>query len=353
MKTAIFLGAGASAGEGAPLQSDLFREYFKSAKDRLRPDETHSTYSRLSSFFRNMFGISVWQDDLGSISFPTFEEALGILDLAELRKESFQDYSFANYPAESDRDVRFIRMHLIALMARIIKEKLEKSKGIHKLLIENLLKRSLLNNTFFITTNYDILIDNALLNFRTKVKIDYGLDFANIDDLNTSERPDPSGIKLYKLHGSLNWLYCATCNTLKLTPFKKSYSDFVPSCPNCRSFYSPIIVPPTFFKDMSNVFLSTIWNKAENSLREAENIVFCGYSFPDADMHIKYLLKRIELNRRANSLKVEVINYHEGKSDELSTSEENRYRRFFSCDVSYEKVSFEQFANNPYRYIIK
>ena len=32
MKTAIFLGAGASAAEGAPMQGDLFNEYFKAVE---------------------------------------------------------------------------------------------------------------------------------------------------------------------------------------------------------------------------------------------------------------------------------------------------------------------------------
>ena len=36
MKTAIFLGAGASAAEGAPIQTNLFKDYFKLIKNRDR-----------------------------------------------------------------------------------------------------------------------------------------------------------------------------------------------------------------------------------------------------------------------------------------------------------------------------
>lgn len=32
MKTVIFLGVGASASEGAPIQSSIFKEYFKQRK---------------------------------------------------------------------------------------------------------------------------------------------------------------------------------------------------------------------------------------------------------------------------------------------------------------------------------
>lgn len=45
MKTAIFLGAGASAAEGASLQNELFREYFKLVKDQFDPNPIHSMYS--------------------------------------------------------------------------------------------------------------------------------------------------------------------------------------------------------------------------------------------------------------------------------------------------------------------
>ena len=55
---------------------------------------------------------------------------------------------------------------------------------------------------------------------------------------------------------------------------------------------------------MSNVFLSTVWNKSERALRESDILVFCGYSFPEADMHIKYLLKRVQTSRLKEKLKV-------------------------------------------------
>jgi hypothetical protein len=94
-------------------------------------------------------------------------------------------------------------------------------------------------------------------------------------------------------------IYCPTCNQLELTPKEKgvitdviSGSSKVP-CPECRSVYLPLIVPPTFYKDMKNVFLASIWNRADVELRNVDHIVFGGYSFPDADVHIKYLLKRV------------------------------------------------------------
>ena len=49
--TAIFLGAGASKAEGAPLQGELFREYFSSVLFK----NSHEDMDReLATFFQEM-----------------------------------------------------------------------------------------------------------------------------------------------------------------------------------------------------------------------------------------------------------------------------------------------------------
>lgn len=121
------------------------------------------------------------------------------------------------------------------------------------------------------------------------------------------------------------------------------------TCMVCAAVLSPIIVPPTFYKDMSRVFLSIIWNKAENDLKEADHIIFCGYSFPDADIHIKYLLKRVQTNRPdGNVLRFTVINNHPGKTKRQKDEEESRFKRFLGSNVEYTRsTTFEEFAANP------
>ncbi len=112
--------------------------------------------------------------------------------------------------------------------------------------------------------------------------------------------------------------------------------------------YSPIIVPPTFYKDLSKVFLNQVWNKAEIELLEVDHLIFCGYSFPDADIHIKYLIKRIQKNRRhPEKLRITVINNHQGKQPEIKSEEKIRYQRFLGVHVNYTDHSFEEFAKNP------
>ena len=66
--------------------------------------------------------------------------------------------------------------------------------------------------------------------------------------------------------------------------FTRLISEFADrTCAECGSVYSPLIVPPTFYKDLNNVFLSTIWNRTDVALRKVKHIIFCGYSFPAAN----------------------------------------------------------------------
>lgn len=348
MKTAILLGAGASSSEGAPLQNQIFKEYFKSVRDN---NSIHHEMEReLATFFHSIFGIDVDHCDLDNAIFPTFEEALGILDLAERRKESLKDFDLENIASNSNR-IRFIRQYLVLIMAKVLHDKLEVPKGHHKKLIQSLKDSGNLKDTIFISTNYDILIDNALTALYPDFMLDYGVDFTNFDRTDNWNRPSENPVCLYKIHGSLNWLYCPTCNSLTLTPKEKGVirllTDFSNSvCSFCESVIVPIIVPPTFYKDMSNVFLSIIWNRVEQSLRMADHIIFCGYSFPDADMHVKYLIKRIQTNRR-NLMRFTVINNHPDKLNSVSQSEMERYKRFLGPPVTYTDKSFEEFCNDP------
>jgi NAD-dependent SIR2 family protein deacetylase len=355
MKNAIFLGAGASKAEGAPLQNELFRDYFKYLRLNYRADDMTA---ELRTFFFQIFGIDVDCLDLDKIDFPTFEEVLGILDLAEMNGESLIDFTLENRGKNSDR-LRMVKVYLILLMAEIISKGLEQYKKIHERLVNNLNSKNLLKKTFFITTNYDILIDNAIARLsvldggNAGEFVDYGIELTNFDREKDWHKPTDRATKLFKIHGSLNWLYCNVCKTITCTPFEKGVirlinNDSNALCKNCKSQLIPIIIPPTYFKKMDNVYLAQIWNNLEQSLRKVENIIFCGYSFPDSDIHIKYLLKRIQTNRDLDKVqKITVINNHPGKIQNIKDEERIRYTRFLGEDLNYTDKSFEDFANNP------
>ena len=287
----------------------------------------------LRDYFQVVFGIDVTGSDLDETVFPTFEEAIGVLDLAAARDETFREL-------ESSK-IRLLRHYLVRLMTDVIKDKLDRPNSYHRQLAKNLAKSGEISDVVVISTNYDTLIDNSL-SFIPGIDVDYGIEFAE------PERPEPrmaagNSIKLYKLHGSLNWMYCPACSTVNLAPFQMA--ALPSSCSRCGSQYSTLIVPPTYFKNISNVHLGMVWNQAELALREVQHLIFCGYSFPEADMHIKYLIKRIQTHYDGQ-LAITVVNNYSGKTEESITDEKDRYQRCLGTNVNYTDISFEEFASD-------
>ena len=119
--TAIFLGAGASKVEGAPLQGELFRQYFSSP---LFTGNDEPMNRELAAFFLEMFQIDVRAGRLSEVTFPTFEEVLGLTDLAIIRKESFKHFDVENRTQQSGR-LRLISQYLVFLVAKLLDSKLE------------------------------------------------------------------------------------------------------------------------------------------------------------------------------------------------------------------------------------
>ena len=341
MQHVIVLGAGASKADGAPLQFDLFSDYFKAEKSNL--GAAHNV--ELREFFRVFYGIDVASVDKQT-EFPSFEDALGTLELAISRNEEFRICREAGDPDLWDQHrIERCREHVVSLICTVLAKKLG-VRGTggqwHNRLVQNLPRTG---NVSFISFNYDLLIDNAIGNQGRR--FDYGTIFAN--PFPKAEEP----VGLYKLHGSLNWLRCPICGGLTQTGDVKGGAyplDERPKCALaiCGANTHHFVIPPTFFKVMSDFHLQQIWHQAERRLRAADCIYFCGYSLPDADMHVRYLLKRAEVNR-TTAPQVFVVSNHAGKKDDDRRRERQRYLRQFrdASKVVFTKWSFEDFASDP------
>lgn len=350
-KTAIFLGAGASKADGAPLQYELISEMIK-----LIQEDTIDVKPHLRTFFLIFFEIDI-QDTLINRDYPSFEEILGVIDISIERGESYKDFQHHPLARNSDNPVLVqVREYLVYYMAQVIKKKLEGENIYHTKLIKNLKDKNILEKVCFISTNYDILIDNALgsldnIGTTDYKNIDYGIKFSNYNQKGFN-------IPLYKVHGSLNWLYCPVCKTMKLTPYEKSAfylidlinENNLTICNMCGINSISVIIPPTYFKDMRNHFISTIWNSLEQDLHIIDHIIICGYSMPDADFHVKYLLKKAQIYRN-NDVRFTIINDYKDKTDYNRKEEEIRFKRFLGSKVEYSHKSFEDFADKPEEFI--
>jgi len=96
--------------------------------------------------------------------------------------------------------------------------------------------------------------------------------------------------KLFKLHGSINWYYSGakedTAEQIYLSTNSEGegidLKDLV-----------PVIIPPVldktgFFKHST---VKSMWNEARNLLKEAKKVYIIGYSIPQTDLTVKFMLQ--------------------------------------------------------------
>lgn len=346
--TLIFLGAGASAQDGAPTQSRLISTFIDQYQNFSENKKRRRQYKRISSFFEHFFQINLETVEINSCSFPTFEEILGIVDLAIDRRDTFRG-DMSHIPGSS---LLQLRQDLVYLIGRTLKQSLETHALSHQKLIDKFAENGVLAETLFFTTNYDILIDNALVRHLKKhyssdwmEMMNYGVAIRDFESNNLVKPNLKEAIPIIKLHGSLNWLYCSSCDSLFVSFLKKQGVSSIVSpelCQDncCKTRMFPIIIPPSYFKVMSNSYLQRVWNSAEKLLKNVQRIIFCGYSFPDADIHVKYLLKRAEINYPNFSPIIHIFNKNPEKSVKTAQMEKikkpeffKRFQRFFKSNI--------------------
>jgi hypothetical protein len=158
--------------------------------------------------------------------------------------------------------------------------------------------------TGIVTTNYDLEIDMALKarldpDFMRK-QVDYGFAWREVnDEYQLVPRPQDPLFRLYKLHGSLNWLTCQVCEhtyinldeSIKDRAFDEQKGNYN-TC-HCGHFpLSPVIISPSFVRDVRNADLLYLWKNALEHLRLSPKWVIIGYSLPGEDLAIRSLLMR-------------------------------------------------------------
>jgi NAD-dependent SIR2 family protein deacetylase len=349
MKTIVFTGAGAAKADGAPLQTELFHEFFSRAAV---PASRHGLAREVEQFFQRVFSVDPRST---TALLPTFEEALGVLELAISREEGILGIG----EREALGDLRHIRRQLILALAATIARSNSEPGIVHGRLIASLRDCALLDSVTFVTTNYDTLLDDAIEaqaiggGRGTGSVVEYGL--ASLVDADSDQYAEQRRFPCYKLHGSLNWLLCSACDILDITYASSGVTRLLDDpdaarCPSCETLRTPVIIAPSYYKDISNIHLAVVWNRASRALQEADQIVFCGYSFPDADMHVKYLVKRAQLNREVATrpLRAVLINNYVGKSPTVAAEELARFHRFLgAAHVRDSGISFQDFAQDP------
>lgn len=344
-KTVFIFGAGASKADGLPTQAELLENYFKEI-----PSDNFS--ADLKEYFEVFFDIR--DTCANDVKWPSFEEALAMVEIALEKKQAFAP----NYDTEK---LKKIHDGLIISMGRAIENCEVSDNTFHQKFVNKLFwkghgKRHYQKGEYsFVSFNYDILLDKALMNLlNDDIYCDYGINFSN----NSKEEhpfckwspPKKNPVLILKPHGSLNWMLCPSCDDIyilgetKGNIFKTGLLKKIEVCPVDNSTMKFIIEPPSYFKEYKNYYLQTIWKRFHEVVKQADKIIFIGYSMPDADIMIKYTIKRACFGQEKKFI---VVNRNTG--NELK----NRYTRLLG-NVNFHEIGFADLCESEnYQKIIK
>jgi NAD-dependent SIR2 family protein deacetylase len=304
-KTVFILGAGASADAGIPLMSNFLDD----------ADDLWKT-GRVNSVAKSFELVQKARSRLQAVHSKSvldtrnIEHVFAAFEMAEMLNK---------FPGLSARD----RKALSSAMRDVIVHTVEKTMTLRTNsvapvtypkfwqllthLIEDVNPR---HEISVITFNYDLAFEYTVFRNRasqsdseSKPHVEYGFKKA--------QSQIPSCVRLYKLHGSLNWGWCETCK--QIIPW--ALEDYLESHPLVEGDYgfmlevgsdiktvphrlghvvqqNPLIIPPVATKIQHCQQLAGMWRNAASALEKAENIVVIGYSLPPSDhfFHTLYAL---------------------------------------------------------------
>ena len=176
------------------------------------------------------------------------------------------------------------------------------------------------NNTKILTFNYDTLIEKAYvsqLDGLLKLAEDYSHEslypvvMSAVEHRASGSGPPGrlpgDGIRLVKLHGSLNWYYSGAEDffgeviyDVGIKPeWGSSDQDKAVSKAHFVLDKMPLIVPPTSSKNsfFANETVRGNWRSARSYLGDAHELVVVGYSLPPSDLMARGLLADSRLER--------------------------------------------------------
>ena len=332
------IGAGASAGYGAPTFSDFFDK-----AEKIMNDESADVDKER---FRSVI-------DVHRKCFPSFniEQFYSLLEL----EEELVGFACEKSASELKKDTLYL---ISATIKHSLKnEMLEGASDFIKKLDEDATSGNSSKITI-INLNWDLLFDSYF--FENCMRINYGHESCDLDGLcDNKYKPKPSALlKILKLHGSLNWLVCPECiEDDKKIFFVRDYiigesyeEDENRCCAHCGCQLERLIVPPVFTKlskDPKYEPMKDIWRLAEYSLVEAERIHIMGYSFPVTDTQFEsFFINSLIKNKSLGE--VIIVTYPKYGREKMEF--EGRYASIFRHTGHYEKISFE---HSPFEKYIK
>src|SRR5664279_2590872 len=333
MKTVYVMGAGATRAVApkVPLTADLL------------PGILESADQAICRFLYDFYRFSSVEE------LPPLEDVLSQIDFAinENRPLSSQ-YSVQH--------MRELRENLIFNICAIIRGGKDINFDAAAGTVEGFI-RHLPPDDCIVSMNYDLVTDIAIRRASDWKYVDYGYPVRQaVSHHDNADAIDAlSATTLYKLHGSLNWLFCPLCRAVDFIDGRANGEHYIfdsgkhkiEHCSVCNVPYEPVIITPSFLKSYDNLYISYVWRQAEMKLAEADQIVFIGYSMPDADMILRCMFRRAyftHLQLSGQRSIIRVIDYDPNYDPAKPNDVYGRYKHLFG-EISYDHTGFIPYIN--------
>jgi hypothetical protein len=346
----LFLGAGFSASAELPLMKnfgvDAGIENFNILK--------HAQADRNSGDFRfaapmlvdSAFVFKKFQDICKrstTLSGDEINNLETIFCIAEILKETGQEIvNLDGNPYSVDMLFKEIQLWLWKIYQQYPfinnKKKIaKKNEPLYDKFFQLIGKSNIANNLTVITTNYDLIFEfkafknDMLCSYRIKSSKPINAGHGFKEYIATNDTQKKKSPIICKLHGSINFFqnhsihdegYLYIANDLGSNePIGRSFGfDNKPAIFAVDAIWSiqkkygetffPAIIPPTYSKLHHHKWLKEIWNNAFEALKNADAIVFIGYSFPESDGFMKALIHGAMAFRfKRDPLKVYVVDH--------------------------------------------
>ncbi|HXU80014.1 MAG TPA: hypothetical protein VN914_01365, partial [Polyangia bacterium] len=365
-------GAGATAACGGPMTASILPDAYQAVRDGADRElfGREDFFPELATFLKDEFHVNPFAAAAPpKEAYPPLPLLLSLVDTALDRKQPLGlKYGL--------RELRKVRQAVEYVVFALLDHRLRQIPAGHNYYRKalELVRERTGEDPAVITLNYDILVDNAMLGRNEERAItaipDYGVELA----YSRAIQPEKRGT-LLKIHGSLNWFYCPACNRLSLgisrslaSTYKVTYELFSAGhdlnkwytchgmpCAQCgevagqdsQAFVEPLLITPTHLKDYRNPHISRLWYLAEKTLREAERVVFVGYSLPEDDLEVAYLLKRALTSKKPEQ--ITVVEYDPKEKRSLAQHDVGRrYRSLLGVqEVGWRTDGFQGWIDNP------
>lgn len=300
MKHVIVFGAGASVDFGVPTMDrfiDAAEDLLADGAAQISSEDFHLFFDVIQNRFRQLHAKS-------TVDLNNIESVFGLVEMASLLGSlpSFDEDQIRRLA----KAIRTVLVETIISTGRfsISSEGRWQPPDPYSTIAKHIAdSRSKGGNPdlALITLNYDLGLDFAL--HWHNQEVDYGL-----------ARQPKQAVPIYKLHGSLNWVRCGECGTVRALSMSEVVKPYVnwrssasrptslvvdprrahelcmPHCENDKAPYEIAVVPPTWNKTQYSQQLGQVWAAAAREIAVAQEITIIGYSLPDSDSFFRDLL---------------------------------------------------------------